>query len=157
MKTLKQTAKGILSLLLVISVLLGCNLALASCTPVEGGDTDTTVETDGLPDPEAPVVLSSGGKGIYRIVRREVCTSQTMATFKSVIRYLNTELGAGMEIYDDWLMPDVEPSSVKEILIGNADREECRAVLEATPFDGYTIRATGNKVIIAAHNDELLA
>ena len=96
MKTLKQTAKGILSLLLVLSVLLGCNLALASCTPVEGGDTDTTVETDGLPDPEAPVVLSSGGKGIYRIVRREVCTSQTMATFKSVIRYLNTELGAGM-------------------------------------------------------------
>ena len=47
MKTLKQTAKGILSLLLVLSVLLGCNLALASCTPVEGGDTDTTGSVTG--------------------------------------------------------------------------------------------------------------
>ncbi len=154
MKSLKSIGFKIISLLLALTVFPG--LALAACKHGNGDDT-TPAETDVFTDPEGPVVLSSGGKGVYRVVRREACTSATMATFKGIIHYLNSDLGAGVEASEDWLMPGEDPAVIKEVLIGNTDREESRRALEATPFDGYTVRATGNKIIIAAHTDALLA
>lgn len=149
MKTLLRQISLVMSLVL----LLGALSLMSSCRKEggEGGSTapETTESTE-------PIVLSSGGKAVYRIVRPSNPTNRALESFKSVIHYFNSDLEAGMEIGDDWLMPDVDAASLKEILVGNVDRAECRELYEDVPFDGYVIKPVGNKIIIAAHNDDML-
>lgn len=149
MKTLLRQISLVMSLVL----LLGALSLMSSCRK-EGGEGENTVpETT---ESTEPIVLSSGGKAVYRIVRPSNPTNRALESFKSVIHYFNSDLEAGMEIGDDWLMPDVDAASLKEILVGNVDRAECRELYEDVPFDGYVIKPVGNKIIIAAHNDDML-
>lgn len=149
MKTLLRQISLVMSLVL----LLGALSLMSSCRK-EGGEGDSTApETT---ESTEPIVLSSGGKAVYRIVRPSNQTNRALESFKSVIHYFNSDLEAGMEIGDDWLMPDVDAASLKEILVGNVDRTECRELYEDVPFDGYVIKPVGNKIIIAAHNDDML-
>ena len=149
MKTLLRQISLVMSLVL----LLGALSLMSSCRK-EGGEGDSTVpETT---ESTEPIVLSSGGKAVYRIVRPSNPTNRSLESFKSVMHYFNNDLDAGMEVGDDWLMPDVDAASLKEILVGNVDRAECRELYEEVPFDGYVIKPVGNKIIIAAHNDDML-
>lgn len=150
MKTLLRQISFVMSLVL----LFGAVSLMSSCRKEEGGEgeskaPETTESTE-------PIVLSSGGKAVYRIVRPSNPTNRSLESFKSVMHYFNNDLDAGMEVGDDWLMPDVDAASLKEILVGNVDRAECRELYEEVPFDGYVIKPVGNKIIIAAHNDDML-
>ena len=127
MKTLLRQISLVMSLVL----LFGAVSLMSSCRKKEGGEgeskaPETTESTE-------PIVLSSGGKAVYRIVRPSNPTNRTLESFKSVIHYFNSDLDAGMEIGDDWLMPDVDAASLKEILVGNVDRAECRELYEEVP------------------------
>lgn len=138
----------------LLAVSLAMFASICGCA-AGNNDGDGTISSDGTTAP-GPVVLSSGGKSTYSIVHRSSCTDDTLASFRRVVRYLNTELGSGMAVADDWLMPGTDAASLNEILIGSADRDECREVYEDTPPDGYLIRRVGNKIVIAAHNDKRL-
>lgn len=148
MKNISRSISLILAVLMLAAAAL-----LPSCNKTGDGNGSTVITTENT----EPVLLSAGGSGIYRLVRPSSLTDKTLDSFKSLIRFFNTELGAGMEVCDDWLMPDVEPGSLKEILVGNVDRAECRELYRSVPFDGFAIRQVDNKIIIAAHNDETLA
>ncbi len=55
------------------------------------------------------------------------------------------------------MMFEIESDGGTEILIGNATtREESVAVYEETPYDGYTVRFSGDKLLIVANSSDLL-
>ena len=153
---MKKTIRS-LSLALAAVMLLGSTVLMSSCRNNGGSEASGTADAAVTTESNEPVALSLGGSGIYRIVRPSNPTDRTLEGFKSLIHYFNTDLGAGMEVADDWLMPGTDAAPLKEILVGNVDRAECRELYPDVPFDGYAIRSVGNKIIIAAHNDDTLA
>ena len=76
MKTLLRQISLVMSLVL----LLGALSLMSSCRK-EGGEGDSTVpETT---ESTEPIVLSSGGKAVYRIVRPSNPTNRSLESFKS--------------------------------------------------------------------------
>lgn len=67
-------------------------------------------------------------------------------------------LGGGMlDMTDDYLPPaSAETDRKQEIIIGNTSRSESKQVMESIGYFDYAVRYVGNKLVVAAHTEEML-
>ncbi len=150
----KATYPSIFRTALLLAASLVLTMLCASChddKPIDG------ISDESTPASAEQIKLAEGGTSAYKLIRPSDCTGEALETFKSLMRFFNGKLGCGMEPSDDWLMPDVDPDALTEILFGCVDRNESREAYAETPRDGYLIKHIGNKIVIAAHTEEQLA
>ena len=131
--------------LLLLAVLMLSACLLISCR--NGGEGEDTTETA----PPAVTVDLSG----YAIVRPER-TSQDCLDAVAALRSAMSDLGAALDVRDDWYLEGDYDPAAKEILVGGTNREESGQLLSQIQGEGYAIRFTEHKVVIAATRDSFL-
>ena len=129
--------------MLAVLVLSAC--LLISCR--NGGEGEDTTETA----PPAVTVDLSG----YAIVRPER-TSQDCLDAVAALRSAMADLGAALDVRDDWYREGDYDPAAKEILVGGTNREESGQLLSQIQGEGYAISFTEHKVVIAATRDSFL-
>ena len=153
--------KRIISLILIFIMLSSLFVA---CKPADSGkveesetsgagessSTEVPVET---PIPEDLLVLATGGRCSYAVVRPELCDDTVMAAAQTIRKAL-VDLGAkDASIKEDFLYGGAQPAQY-EILVGQTNREESARVLETAKYNDYFIAVDGDKIIINSYNSE---
>lgn len=146
----KRIISGFMALLMVF----GCFFSFVACQPSGSSEVEIGSSEEEIAE---PIVLSSNGKSEYIVVRSLSASMDFVAVCKSLVSYLNKTLGAGVSAKDDWVEQGVDVDQLYEIVIGGANRKECRELIDRTALDGYAIEVIGKKIVIAAHNDELIS
>ncbi len=134
---MKKFLKAV-SLTLVLSTFL---MAFAACS--DGGE-----ETKGEENKNTFKVTED-----YLIVREnDKSVIEIAKTFKKDIE---SETGLSLKVKDDWVK---DPSEIpaKEILLGNCERDESKAVYEKLGENEWTVMAAGEKIVIAGESTRAL-
>ncbi len=139
-----------LYLLLLIFILV-----LPACAPA-----DTPAETSGealteSPLPE-PYVVAEAGSSAFTVIRPDVFDQRPLQATLEMRRLIKEKYSVEIEIKTDWSKENKENNTVSsgedvlEILIGNTNRAESRAVAEeySDMTCGYVIKATNGKIVI---------
>lgn len=146
---LKQWMCVGLSLLMLFSLLMGCNK-----TPAEG----TTPNTPDTPLDENALALAENGASEYRLVRGESAKQPVKDAFTSIYTAIEATVGVKIAIATDW-----EEAADKEILVGKTNRPESEEALEDLEYmqimedligDGFIIRAVDQSIVIVGTSDE---
>ena len=151
----------------ILAALLAAMFAimpLASCNQNDSGDTDETTENnqtntpvineDGVELLANPIVICDTNDSYYNVVRPDSATDVVLACLKKICDYP----GEKMKLLpnSDWVKTGTDTSSWFEILLGNTNRPETRAIMETLDYDEYAIVVKDNKIVIAAHNKSTL-
>ena len=123
-------------------------------------DTAAEETTSAKSEAEDEIVLVRDGESLAPIVRSDLYLSSDNATVKLITafhRTLFTLTGLNMEYKTDYIGKNetYDPASI-EILIGDTNREESKALSETITKYSYAIRTTENKIVIVAGNNTLL-
>ncbi|MBE6633001.1 MAG: hypothetical protein E7620_01520 [Ruminococcaceae bacterium] len=137
-------------------------LAILAGTVSCGGNGENASTTETTPsETEAPPVyveLISEGKALYQIVRPEDTTDavkQAAIAFRNEIEaYTGVKLTITSDLYAKHT-PNYETKC--EILFGMTSYPETEQVLSKCGYGDYAIEVIGNKLVIAAYEDENLA
>jgi hypothetical protein len=135
-----------LSLLLTIAILLvvGCT----GTTPPDVPDTEPAVQNTVLN-------IVEGQASSYSIIISERA-SETVNTMAMDLRKTVEQLtGVKLGLSDDYVERGTTPAAT-EILIGHTAREESRRLLEDTPYGEYSIRAVGDRIVVAGWDENAL-
>ncbi len=147
MKKLTFTAVLLLSALLVIS-LAGCR------NDVTGNDPSVSL-TDPATSAEAQKVFYTVDES-YAYVRAEIIDKEALNSAVALRKAISDICGVNLSFVSDWSMDNRENNTVEstsdihEILIGDTNRAESRAIAEEYKDmkQGYVIRATNGKIVI---------
>ena len=137
-----------LVLLLLSAAML---FSLAACSPDEPAP-------DQPQEPPVPTVtIAENGASLYRVVRGELfpTSSAEVSSAVQLMTALKDILGKAPSIVTDWEDKDAN-TDIKEILVGKTNRPESEAVYASLQADQYAICVSGNKIVIAGYNDDLL-
>ena len=141
--------RRILALLALLSVLFS-----VSCG---GGDRieETTAETDAATDPLTHLAIVDAGTVRYTIIYPADCSN--------ALRALSTSFEYSFRaLASDGVFPrktDGTEETVREVLIGETNRKESRAVyreLRESGKEGFIVRAVGEKLVFAGTSVEML-
>ena len=155
---MKKITALFLALLMLLPSLLACN----GTAPEETTEPDVSAET--TPEvTEAPVpmglLLASNGATDYVIVRSEDCQTFVIDAMQDLRKAVENKYGVSLKPQDDWVkgIKDGEAydSATPEILIGATNRRESQEVLATLQPGEYTIRVSGNKLVIVGTTDFL--
>ena len=136
-------------------------LALAVFTVITAGcnKTDGIGESTDNPVDTTPVVsdlsIVESGSTQYTIITSENTSDKTSDAVRAMLDAFNTATGVKPKWTDDYLYPG-DPVPVKEILVGITNREESKAVLREVRYGEYMIRTVGDKIVIAAWDEDSL-
>ena len=135
-------------LILFLSLLL-----LAGCT-AENSVIPPAGETTAAPVAE-DIILAADGQALFTLLRPEIATDEEIALTVSLRKTAGSLLGSMPDIETDWRIPKglYEPAEF-EILIGQTEVEESKAVYESLPYNSYTLRVVGDKLVAACWRDE---
>lgn len=133
--------------------------AMLLLTFVSCADSDTPSETTALEgteaeltEPAAPteLVFIEDGKTNFTVIRSETAQGYYLDTAALVNKKLKSQLCPDIKITDDWLNPrEPMPENVPELLLFETNREESKQALADLDVDGYMIRVTDCKIVIA--------
>lgn len=116
-------------------------------------------------DPLPAANIIENGKCTYTIVYEEGLDSTSKASdtkdktdyvvmkAQAIREMFGSKLGEKPDISDDWLKPDTDAASLREILVGTVDRAEYREFLSTLAYNEYGYAVKGNKIVIAGWND----
>ena len=147
----------------LLFAILGLILSAAmlfSCTQEQNGgeDSESVSETEAVdtdaPEAEELMILASASASDYVIVRPK---SYSMETFDIIYNFAD-KLGKkiGVDMLSTLCSESTEPKA-KEIIVGLAEaRAESAALLDEVGLMGCAIRIVGEKIVVAAHSDDLL-
>lgn len=157
-------------LLLLFLILCLPILSMVACngtpdTPDRPIDPVTPDEPGGSVKPDDPIAPDSGGDSItlvgdgvayYRVIRSDFSNAYVTGLAGNVRSAIGMVTGVKPDIKTDW-DDQKDNAHIKEILIGKTNRiESTEAIKSLAPME-YTVRAVGNKIVIAGATDELLA
>lgn len=163
-----------LSAMLIVLVMI---LALfASCTqPVNPPDSTSDTTTSDAPgsdtpadsgttaDPENPEELilkkDADNKLNFKIVRPSGVDagSTTVKAAQHIANMLKEKFGVLPSLSDDWVQPGTEHDPLTiEILVGATNYNETKAAYNATPYGNYSVKAVGNKLVVASYSDSYM-
>ncbi len=134
--------------LIVMSVLI-----LASCGGNASSD-ESSNATDITTDAPAKDILFTGGEHTYTITRPDP-TSDAVKDSAIMLYGALKNLDKNITITTDWVRPG-ESAPEYEIVVGNADREEVRALLPQLPYCGFIVKVVGEKLIVLAIDEDSL-
>jgi len=145
----KQHIISLILFLMVVSLFMhGCNSTLPPPTENTGDSADTTpVVTD--------LAIVENGSTPYTIITAERTSDKTSDAVRGILEAFSTTTGVKPKWTDDYLDSE-DPVPTKEILVGITNRDESKTVLQDVRYGEYVIRAVGDKIVIAAWDDESL-
>ena len=130
-------------------------LVLPACSPAETG-VETSAEVMTLePEPE-PYIVAEAGASAFTIIRPDTFDKRPLNATIELRRVIKEKYGVEIEIKTDWSKDNKENNTVTsgedvlEILVGDTNRAESRAIAEEYPdmTCGYVIKATNGKIVI---------
>ena len=137
---MKRVVYKFLSVLITFSMLISI---LAGCA-------EKTPEDDKVED--VPKLLSSDCKIIYP-------TDMQSEMFSHILKLqenIENISGFSLKLSNDYIASEEENSDVQEIIVGNTVRKESAEVMADIGFFDYAIKSIGNKIVVAAHTEEML-
>ena len=143
---MKRTFLLILAIILTFT-LASCDngTAVADTLPTETTTEEIITEAD-----KSELILLENGKTDFKIIRSETAAGYYLDTAAAVNKKMKEEINSDFKIADDWINPrEPAPEGTHEILLFDTNREESIAAREALTFDGYIIRVTDYKIVIA--------
>ena len=154
---MKRIISLILAFIMLSSLFVACKPADSGVG--EGSETNGESESasESLPEetpaPEKLLVLASGGRCSYTVVRPELADDAVMDAAQKVRKALVNAGAKDAGIKEDFLYGDAKPAQY-EILIGQTNREESARALENAKYDDYVIAVDGDKIVINSYNSE---
>ena len=138
-----------LYLLLLIFILV-----LPACSPAEI-PAETSAEATEAPLLE-PYVLAEAGSTAFTVIRPDQFDQRSLQATIELRRVIKEKYGVEIPIATDWSKDNKENATVSsgedvfEILIGDTNRAESRAIADEFPdmTCGYVIKATNGKIVI---------
>ncbi len=154
--------KKITTLLLVLCMILP---SFAACTGGSGDETteaevpaETTLEETTAPAPSG-LLLASNGASDYVIVRPTECQSFILDAMTDLRKAVTDKYGVTLKPQDDWVKGlgkgEAYTSEAPEILIGETNRPESIETLASLQPGEYTVRVSGNKLVLIGTTDYL--
>lgn len=139
----------ITALLCVILMLLSsCNGGVGS-----GDDSDDSSGTDTGSAASLIDILATGDTA-YQMIRPTKASKDIVDKFTKIRETIKNKYGVSLTLNDDWINPNI-PLPEYEILFGNVDRDETRAVKADLARNEYAVRVVGKKIVIVGNNDDL--
>ena len=155
---MKKITALFLALLMLLPSLLACNGTAPEETTEPDVSAETTPEVTEAPVPTG-LLLASNGATDYVIVRSEDCQTFVIDAMQDFRKAVENKYGVSLKPQDDWVkgIKDGEAydSAAPEILIGATNRRESQEVLATLQPGEYTIRVSGNKLVIVGTTDFL--
>ncbi len=132
---------GIVVLLLFLLLLTACDK--------EGMEGSETQSEDNIA--EAAVTLIKNGITEYTVIRPDIADEYEVEAAMKLRQALMAATGGEVAIDSDWDGKDEDNSARKEILIGETNRPQSAAAIEAiTSENGYSVTVVDNYIVIAA-------
>ena len=138
---MKNRRRFLLCLVVVIVAILTQTIVMAA-TPE---DMSTTSET--AVGADLSVVV--GGDSSFVFITPKNGPSEVSSAAKTARNAIKSATGVNLEVRNDG-----RTSIATEILVGETNREESRALMKAIPYGEYAIRVMNGKIVIAAWDDE---
>ncbi len=146
-----RSIKPIFIALLTALLLCSCN---ATPTPAE---TTAPVETTAPIPAVEPIVLASGGKSDYTVLRADESTDTVIELATAVWKRFETDFGTRVSISTDWVKRGEEPpADAPEILIGPTNRPISETLAASIEGGGYRVKVEGARIVVAASADWML-
>lgn len=142
---------------LIPTVFLALLLLFSGC-----GDGGAEAETAVSPETTAPEVFAlppfADEAGVnFRVIRAEEATEDEIDAAVMIVKAITEATGKIPDMATDFIKRDVAyDSSTYEILVGRTGYPESKTVLSTLSFGEYTVRAEGNKIVVAAWSDGAL-
>ncbi len=139
-----------LYLLLLVFVLV-----LPACSPAEIPE-ETSAEAGTEAPLTEPYVVAADGSSAFTIIRPDVFDQRPLQATLELRRIIKEKYSVEIEIKTDWSKENKENNTVTsgedvlEILVGDTNRAESRAIVEEYPDMkcGYVIKAINGKIVI---------
>ena len=145
------------SKLSLAALLLALLMLLSACAGTGNGTEALSSEDTTVSVPVDPIDLTvEEGDSAYSVVRSEKATQIMIDSAVKLRNAVKDALGNLISVQEDWISP-ITPVRDYEILVGDVDRDECRAVKAELGRTEYTVRVVGKKLVILGNNDELTA
>ena len=138
---------------LILALLLALLLLLPSC----GGGGESS-ETTLPPETTAPALVAfppfADEAGVnFRVVRAEEATRDEIDAAVMIVKAITEATGKVPDLATDFIKRDAAyDSSTYEILVGRTGYPESKATLGSLSFGEYTVRAEGNKIVVAFYH-----
>lgn len=103
-----------------------------------------------------PLCIFGDGKTVYKLVRQDTTSDRVIGLYQQIIKAMKT---GGVTLYHgeaDWVKPGTDVSGWNELLIGNTNRAESRAVMDKLGYDEFAITLLNNKIVVAANTENKL-
>ena len=129
-------------------------LILSGCSPTDVPG-DTSAEVTQEPAPESYIIVADGVSN-FTLIRPDVFDSRPLQSTLDLRHAINDKYSVDIEIKTDWSKDNKTNATVTsgedvlEILVGNTNRAESRAIAEEYPNIkcGYVIKAVNGKIVI---------
>jgi len=149
--------KRITALALILFMFLA---SLASCVDEDKNKNDTTVaDTTEQTVTDSKTVIVSDGTTQYKIIRKadaypdEQFLDAYLLVKNSICEKGNCTITLGVDFKRSTDTYDLE---TYEILVGNTGYDETKTVMNSIDYYQFAIKKVGNKIVIAAHTEELI-
>lgn len=138
---------------------------LAACTGGTSDETtaaevpvETTPEETTAPLPSGLLLIQEGVSD-YIIVRPSDCTAYVIDSMNDLRKTVENKYGVALKPKDDWVKGvekgEAYDSEALEILIGETNRRESMEILATLQPGEYTVRVSGNKLVLIGTTDYL--
>ncbi len=153
---MKKATLLILIFLLALPLLFSCGTEPAEITTgAEAGSTEPLREV---------YTIAADGATDYAMIRADKMTSSALQAAVELRKAINEKYSADIPINSDWSKDNKENNTVTtgedvhEILVGNTNRAESRAIAEeySDMASGYVIKAVNGKIVIWGSTDDSL-
>ena len=155
---MKKITALFLALLMLLPTFLACNEAAPEETTDAEVPAETTPEETEALVPSGLLLVSESATD-YVIVRPAECQSFIIDAMQEFRKAVENKYGVSLKPQDDWVKGlkngEAYDSAAPEILIGDTNRRESQEVLATLQPGEYTIRVSGNKLVIVGTTDFL--
>ncbi|MBQ8275672.1 MAG: glycerophosphodiester phosphodiesterase family protein [Clostridia bacterium] len=107
-------------------------------------------DSTAVPEP-VPNCIIVGGEQTYQIIRAERGDTVEIEAAQALQNGIRTVSGASLTLTDDWYRTEEEIPPY-EILVGEVNRAETREAMAELHYHDFTVRMTGNKLVVLGAN-----
>ena len=138
---MKNTRRVLFCLLIVLAAIITQSIVFAATPEVMSTASETATAED--------LAVVSEGQSSYVFITPKNAPGKVNSAAQKVRTAIKSATGVGITVQNDG-----KSISATEILVGETNREESKALMKATPYGEYAIRAVNGKIVIAAWDDE---
>ncbi len=148
---MKKLLIAVLSCLLVLSALTGCNRKENNITSPSGAVSETQGDNSGNAGTRSELILAKDGNTEHSIVYPLNSGSEIMAAVSELTTAFKNMYGVRILCRND--TASAESADAREILVGATNRSASRKVLEGLEKDTYQACISGNQLVLVGDSD----